>query len=164
MFCNSVFIGQSALFMHLKSMVVACTEVKLSLINLCVRVDVPVWQPAPVQPGGQRHLFQRIQVPPWAQGGEHIAKTDNQHRLHFIHFLQQCYFLILHNLVTPNQHSILTNYNEITFFLTRMCLRIYTSFFFWRQMKSTGFKENFCRALVGFTGISQCDCNNLNIH
>lgn len=35
---------------------------------------VPVWQPAPVQPRGHRHLFQRIQVPPWAHGGEHVAE------------------------------------------------------------------------------------------
>lgn len=36
---------------------------------------VPVWQPAPVQPRGHRQLFQRIQVPPWAHGGEHVAET-----------------------------------------------------------------------------------------
>lgn len=47
-------------------------------INVHVTADVPVWQPAPVQPGRHRHLFQRMQVPPWAQGGEHMAEIHNQ--------------------------------------------------------------------------------------
>lgn len=37
---------------------------------------LPVWQPVPVQPEGHKHMFQRMQLPPWAQGGEHMAEIQ----------------------------------------------------------------------------------------
>lgn len=49
---------------------------------------LPVWQPSPVQPGRHRQVFQRIQVPPWAQGGEHIAGTHIQTHTHIFKILK----------------------------------------------------------------------------
>lgn len=44
-----------------------------------------MWQPAPVQPKRHRHLFQRMQVPPWAHGGEHMAEIHTHMLIWIIH-------------------------------------------------------------------------------
>lgn len=80
--------------------------------NLYVRGYLPVWQPAPVQPGGHEHLFQRIQVPPWAQGGEHKAEITHQHvfySLSFIHFSEECF--VLHSHQYTDTQSVSYNHH-----------------------------------------------------
>lgn len=83
-------LRKSALFyalQHVSPVSAACTDVRPRSLAF-KGAGVPVWQPAPVQPGGHRHLFQRIQVPPWAQGGEHIAEIHNRD------------FVTKHNIIT----------------------------------------------------------------
>lgn len=74
-----------------------------------------MWQPAPVQPGGQRHLLKRMQVPPWAQGGEHMAEIHSiDHASILFKAMLFLFFFFYIVMMTPNQQFIITKHNTIT--------------------------------------------------